>query len=337
MIKLHKSKFKWPAYILSCLILNKLYNILYQKWNNYPPGKYGLPFIGNLSVLYKAGKSKYTIADAKYYKTVSMTFFGGLPLITIYNLDIAKQMFVKDTETRKVLSTKFQPLEDTGYQAFGEINGYEWKYRRQITHKSLTILIDSKYIDSRMHQLISNTLYPILDEYSHTKKEYYFRKDLKYTMYQFLFVAFFGNGVDVPQKDEFEKYLKLNDAFWGAFVGQMLVGLFIGPNNFLGRYLNSKIRGGKNPRKDIYDMFEKYGKLYKENIKTSDNIEDCYLKRILEQQKSHNNFDDKKLINDVWGMFSTGFHVTLGIYILRILYIFDVQYIVRLICFCVYR
>ena len=305
---------RWSVYIFGVFGLNGLYNFLLRKINNYPPGRYGLPIFGNLFILYTSLKSKYSIADAKYYKTVSMTYFGKMPQVIIHDINIAKQMFVQNTETRKALLHKYSPF---AYDSLETSNGYEWKYRRQLTHKSLSMLLDSKYIDTRIHTLISNNLYPILDEYCNTNKKYYFRKDLKYAMYQFSFVASFGNNVDIPKRDgnEYKSYAQLTDLFWGVFTMRILLGLFIGPGNFIGRYLDKRITKGNDVEGQLFKMFEKYVETYKNNIKNNKTNQDCYLARQLEQQKSISQFNDKKLITDLYGINIAAFHITLGIYI----------------------
>ena len=308
---------KWSAYILGSLGLNRLYNFLFRKINNYPPGNYGIPIFGNLLLLVPTFDS--AIKDSKYYKTLSMTYYPGLfglKHISIYDLNIAKQIFLKDNKMRKLLTNKFLGWEYNGNESFSDTNGYEWKYRRQLTHKALSLLVDSKYIDTRIHALITDKLQPILDEYSDTNKEYYFRKDLKYAMYQFLFVAFFGNNVEIPKRDgEYKRFDKLSNEAWGVWILSLMVGLFIGAHNPVGKYMNRKLRNNNKITSDLFEMFERYVKTYKENAKNRDNNEDCYLARLFEHQKTMKQFSERKLIIDMYGMFLAGYHVTLGIYI----------------------
>ena len=304
---------RWVTYIFGFFGINWVYNFLFRKINNYPPGNYGLPIFGNLLILYKIQKPKYLINDAKYYKTLSMKYFGRLPEVTIHDLKIAKEIFVKDKVFKNTLTHKYVTVDYKGMESFNDINGKDWKLRRQLTHNSLNFLIDSKYLDKRIHSLVSNTLYPILDEYSNTKKEYYFREDLKYTMFQFLFVAYFGDNIDIPKRDgEYQRFLKLQRAFADEYASTYVIGLYFGLENIVGKYIKFIMRKGRRPEEDLFAMFQQYFITCKKSIKNRDNNVECYVGKQLDEQIKYDSFDDNKLIGDMWFVFATAFHNTLG-------------------------
>ena len=149
---------RWTSYILGLLGFRKIYAFLYRKINNYPPGIYGLPFIGSISALTKDIDKQYQIKQSQIYKTVSMTYIGQVPAVRIHDYNIAKQVFVVDSNTKPYLIDKFSGWDDQKDAPFSELWGYEWKFRRQLTHKALTLLVDSKYLDNNGAKTMNTSL-----------------------------------------------------------------------------------------------------------------------------------------------------------------------------------
>ena len=100
------------------------------------------------------------------------------------------------------------------------------------------------------------------------------------------------------------------------FFKRTLLKLFIGFDNILGKYLDGKILGGKYSSTALNDHFMGYIQQCIEYAKNnSDNWEDCYIKRQMEHMKTNQDMTDGKLAGDLFALFLTAFHVTLGTYI----------------------
>ena len=306
---------KWISIIFGLWCSNNIYNFLYRKLNGYPPGYYGIPIFGNLSILYH---NAYNLTGfyakmANKYKKISMLYMGTTPQVFINDLKLGKELYIH--KHKHLFTYAFTALNGNNI-AFSFLNGYEWKYRRELTHRSLTMLVDSKYINKRMDLLIKNKLYPIIDEYCHNNNIYYFRNDLKYAMFGFLMVAYFGKYIDIPHRnhDKYKEFRTNITDFNGIIVTRTVIQLYVGLNNILGRYIDKRMNSELLMR-NLHNLFKHFLDEYKEKTKNMDNIEDCYAKRQLEHMVSNNDFNEDKMIDDMWGMFSAGFHVTLGKYL----------------------
>eukprot|EP01084_Bolivina_argentea_P150760 263247_1 len=311
---------RYFTYVTASLLLNRIYNVLHRKINNYPPGEYGMPFIGSAySLLLFKGVARWYIYISNTFGPVSMLYFGRTPLVFINDLAVLQESF-KD----KRLLWRGHKLEGNGDASIGRTgslentNGELWRFRRQMTHKAFSLLSNSTYIRDRIHKLVTEIMYVEMDKYAKKHKDYYSQLDLKYSMFVFLFVAMFGDTLKVPEKydEDFKQLIVLIDEVFKDIQNKKIIDFFCGKDNFVANFMRKQMRINE-PRNNTFLLIKSWVEKYKLSIKKS---EDCYIKRMMEcitdnQDQSMNNVNSlswNNLFSDTTTLFMTAMHITLG-------------------------
>ncbi len=226
---------------------------------------------------------------------VRLDFLFGTPVVTINDLKVC-QKSLKNECFRESFITTFTNHEIPAF----ELNGHLWQHRRKINHESLKSVINSKYIDTEILNLIKTSLFTFIDEQiDENDNVYQCRNDIHWITFAFIFLVIYGKNQSVPRRDSVEanKFIQsVRDVFVAAPWLLLIPSI---PVAKIRKYLYERIGVAailKSQRSQI-----KYWYTLNFNNKQS-----AYLEIMLKS------FAKQKVFSDIESLFNTGFHTTSG-------------------------
>ncbi len=209
------------------LSARKIYDYIWRKINNYPPGPTGLPFFGNL----------FDIVDTKYYQhlfnaygSVCMVQLGyRAQCIVINDINLAKKAMAlpkfsfhseEDHHGKRIPQTKGEKARDTGMN---------YKERRQMLQKGFISMLNSNYLSTIGCKHWEKQMYPVLDNLNN--KSILLLDYIQYATFAMIFTSIFGEYVALPtmDSDEFNKHKSIWDDIVDDFFKRKLFELGLKP------------------------------------------------------------------------------------------------------------
>ena len=209
------------------LAARKIYDYLWRKVNNYPPGPSGLPFFGNL----------FEIIDTAYYQhlfnaygSVCMVQLGyRAHAVVINDVNLAKKAMAlpkfsyhdeEDIHGKRIPQTKSEEERDPGLT---------YKERRQLLQKGFISMLNSNYLSTIGCKHWEKQMYPVLDKLNN--ESILLLDYIQYATFSMIFISIFGEYVELPSMDsaEFNDHKDIWDEIVDDFFTRSLFQLGLKP------------------------------------------------------------------------------------------------------------
>ena len=274
------------AFATGTLITRLLYCKLYRKFRNHPPGPEGIPFLGCLFSfrpnnatwwleLKRKGHNFYHEKDG-----ILMFYILGTPFAMVNDHKLFQQAL--KSQLYRNAAFKSNRKDDPSRVPFSAINGGEpWSKRRQMSQLSMISLINSNYIDTVMKSLITNNIFPEMDEQSgnHSNKQYFCRDHIQWLGFAFLFGVLYGANSNCPLMSD-PKYIQFMQADHEGLSGiQKAMACQAIPIKFIRDYMYFEV---VKPHQPLIEMREMMAEWEIENRDIIQKDKDTYFNRMSE-------------------------------------------------------
>ena len=221
-------------YLTGRYIYHKIYKWYYQ----LPPGPFSIiPFFGN--TLRMIRNPKWHIHWAMYYGEAFTFYQRNRINIMINDALIAKQILSKTcAQDHDMFGTKKENRKyfnlfaaDDNTPSVMEINGKQWTITRQSMHSKLVRVMNTKYVNDIMSDVILNDLEPQLKTIvSQSESKWFCRDDLSKLTFNIIFKANFEHNVAVENNPLCAQLAKDVDAAVEWNIAKRNVWLYLFPN-----------------------------------------------------------------------------------------------------------
>eukprot|EP01083_Nonionella_stella_P293318 997505_1 len=182
------------ALMIGLYAIRTFYFYIHRKWNQYPPGPNGLPFVGRIFSMRDPIKFNSDLAEK--YGPISMAYVVQQPFFFLNSTDLIRELFankhaLQRNGVRKSFLMNYLPL-DQHPSAFA--NHPFWKEKRKVLQSMLLSHLDSQFLNKAHNESMAAVVQNVQNCIDQGTL-WYPAKDLQYVMFNAIWTAAFGSSV----------------------------------------------------------------------------------------------------------------------------------------------
>eukprot|EP01084_Bolivina_argentea_P215259 365452_1 len=230
--------------IFSVYSLRNAYDRIVRKINSYPPGPFGLPWLGNL--LSFRDIVNYQSYLASNYGGISMIYIGQKQVVFLHTISSITQVFNNSKCNFRNIAQHLVPGISKHMKPYEYPMGFSepgiWEKRRKLFQSTIVSSLHLNYINNSINYSINNFIVPSIDNCIENDILWHPQKGSEYITINTIWNALFGTTISVDSKQYKQLQHLIENLLKHSAISVLLHSLklnYILPNKWLINTLNS--------------------------------------------------------------------------------------------------